>query len=207
MSFRGFLAFATLLVCATTLSAQGNRAPAAGANAASVQATAPEGVAPSADYKIGADDVLSIVFWREKDLSGDVTVRPDGKITLPLLNELDAAGLTPEQLREKVRASAGKFVQDPEVTVLVKTMNSRRVFITGQVGKPGAYPLMGATTVLQLIAMAGGVSEYADAENISVMRTENGKATALRFNYKDVSKRKKLEQNVELKPGDTVIVP
>ena len=159
------------------------------------------------DYKIGTDDVLSIVFWREKDLSGDVTVRPDGKITLPLLNELDAAGLTPEQLREKVRESAGKFVQDPEVTVLVKTMNSRRVFITGQVGKPGAYPLMGATTVLQLIAMAGGVNEYADAENISVMRTENGKATALRFNYKDVSKRKKLEQNVELKPGDTVVVP
>jgi polysaccharide export outer membrane protein len=151
--------------------------------------------------------VLSIVFWREKDLSADVTVRPDGKITLPLINEIDAAGLTPEKLRARVIESASKFVQDPEATILVKAMNSRRVFITGQVSKPGPYLLTGSMTVLQLIAMAGGVLEYSDSENISVMRTESGKQTALRFNYKEVSKRKKLEQNVELKPGDTVVVP
>jgi polysaccharide export outer membrane protein len=156
---------------------------------------------------IGPDDVLTVVFWREKDLSGDVAVRPDGMITLPLLNDVKATGLTPEQLRDQLTRDAAKFVTDPTVTVVVKTINSRKVFITGMISKPGPYALTGPTTVMQLIAMAGGVHEFADAKNISIIRVENGRQVAIRFNYKDVKKRKNLKQNIELKPGDTIIVP
>jgi len=170
-------------------------------------ATVPTGVAPPPGYVIGSDDQLSIVFWREKDLSTDTTVRPDGKISIPLLNDVEATGLTPEQLRARIFEAAGKFVEDPTVTVVVKQINSRKVFITGQVPKPGPYYLGAPTTVLQLLAMAGGINEYADSEHIAILRTINGKATSLTFNYKDVSKRKNLQQNIELMPGDTVIVP
>jgi polysaccharide export outer membrane protein len=167
----------------------------------------PTGVAAPADFVIGPNDVLTIVFWRDKDMSTDVSVRPDGKISLPLLNDVQAAGLTPEELRVQITAAAARLVEDPTVSVVVKEINSRKVFITGQVAKPGTYPLTGPTTVLQLIAMAGGVLEYADAKNITIMRTENGKPVSFSFNYKDVTKRKNLKQNIELKPGDTIIVP
>jgi polysaccharide export outer membrane protein len=159
------------------------------------------------DYVIGADDVLAIIFWREQDLSSEVAVRPDGKISLPLLNDIQASGLTPEQLRGNITQAANRYVAEPAVTVVVKAINSRKVYITGQVGKPGPYPLSGATTVLQLIAMAGGVQEYAKDERIVVMRTENGRTVSHKFNYKQVSQGKNLQQNVELKPGDTIIVP
>ncbi len=169
--------------------------------------TAPVGVAAPPDYTIGPNDVLTVVFWRDKDMSGDVSVRPDGKISLPLVNDVQAAGLTPEQLRQQLTTAAARFVDDPTVTVVVKEINSRRAFITGQVAKPGPYPLSGPTTVLQLIAMAGGVLEYADSKHIVVMRTESGGPVSFTFNYKDVLKRKNLQQNIELKPGDTIIVP
>jgi polysaccharide export outer membrane protein len=165
------------------------------------------GVTPPADYVIGPSDVLIIAFWREKDLSTEAMVRPDGRISLPLLNDVVAAGLTPEQLRESLMKQAQRFVEDTNVTVVVKQINSRWVFVTGQVSKPGPYPLAGPTTVLQLIAMAGGVLEYADAKNIVVMRNENGKPSNFRFNYKDVVRQKNLKQNIILKPGDTVVVP
>ncbi len=165
-------------------------------------------VVPPAGYVIGPDDVLQVQFWREKDMSSEVTVRPDGMISLPLLNEVQAAGLTPEQLRDKVNELAKKFLQeDPTVTVVIKAINSRKVFITGSVGRPGTYPLTAPTTVLQLIAMAGGLAEFADKSNIAIMRPENGKLVRYMFNYKDVAKGKNLSQNIELKPGDTVIVP
>lgn len=189
--------------CATDAAlAQGT--PAASRNAAPA---IPAGAAVPADYVIGPDDVLTIYFWREKEMSGDVAVRPDGRISLPLLNDIDAAGLTPEELRVRVTEAANTLIEDPTVTVVVKQINSRKVFITGQVGKPGPYPLSGPTTVVQLIAMAGGVAEYADDKNISIVRVENGKQVSLRFNYDEVKKRKKLEQNILLKPGDTIIVP
>lgn len=167
----------------------------------------PAGVPLPSDYVIGPDDVLTVIFWREKDLSGDVAVRPDGRISLPLLNDVDAAGLTPEQLRARLTEAADKLLEEPTVTVVVKQINSRKVFITGQVAKPGPYPLGGPTTVVQLIAMAGGVLEYADDKNISIMRVENGRQVSLRFNYDEVKKRKNLQQNIALKPGDTIIVP
>jgi len=147
------------------------------------------------------------VFWREKDLSADVVVRPDGLISLPLLNDVAAAGLTPEQLRVNITRGAGKFVEEPTVSVVVKAINSRKVFVTGQVGKPGPYPLSGPTTVLQLIATAGGVAEYAKKSEILVIRKENDKQLTFPFNYDGVMKGKNLNQNIELKPGDTVIVP
>jgi polysaccharide biosynthesis/export protein len=173
--------------------------------AAAAPATAPAVTPP--DYVIGVDDSLDVVFWQEKEMSASVAVRPDGKISLPLLNEIQAAGRTPEELRAAVTEAASKFVEGPTVTVVVKAINSRKVFITGQVGKPGPYPLIDATTVLQLISMAGGLAEYADSEQIRIVRTENGKTIAQRFNYKDVSKGKNLTQNILLKPGDTIVVP
>jgi polysaccharide export outer membrane protein len=183
-----------------------DRATAAAATAAP---TAPRATtAPSPGYVIGADDVLSILFWRDKDLSApEVTVRPDGKVTLPLLNDLQAAGLTPDQLRDAIAEAARKYVEDPNPTVIVKEIKSRKVFITGQVEKAGPYPLNGATSILQLIATAGGLRDFADGKNISLMRTENGKPVVYEFNYQDVLKKKNLRQNIELKPGDVVVVP
>jgi polysaccharide export outer membrane protein len=150
---------------------------------------------------------LSVVFWRDKDMSADVVVRPDGRVTLPLVSDVMAAGLTPEQLRDRIREEAAKYVEDPNVTVVVKQINSRKVFISGMVGRPGAYALSGAITVLQMLTMAGGVNEFADDSKIIIMRSENGKQRALKFNLKDVKKGKNLQQNIELKPGDTIVVP
>jgi polysaccharide biosynthesis/export protein len=158
-------------------------------------------------YVIGPADVLSIVFWRDKDMSADVTVRPDGKITLPLLNEVAAGGYTPEQLRTRIAEAASAFVEEPNLTIVVKEVRSRNVFITGNVAKPATYPLTGEMTVLQLIAVSGGLLEYADAKNIVVIRSENGRPQYLKFNYKDVVRQKSVAQNVVLKPGDTVVVP
>jgi polysaccharide export outer membrane protein len=171
-------------------------------------------VVPPPDYVIGTDDVLAVVFRREKDMSADVVVRPDGKITLPLLNDIQATGLTPEQLREKVTEEARRLVEEPSVTVMVKQINSRKVFITGQVSKPGAYPFGTRMTVLQLIAMSGGLGEFAKGKDILILRENPGAAgrpgappTTFRFNYDDVRKGKNLASNIDLKPGDTVIVP
>ena len=159
------------------------------------------------DYVIGAEDALSVVFWRDKELSADVIVRPDGKISLPLLNDVMAVGLTPEQLAGELMKAATKYIEDPTASVIVKEIRSRRVYILGQVGKPGPYPLTSDMTVLQLIAIAGDVLEYADSKDITITRMEGGKESRFKFNYKDVLKGKKLEQNILLKPNDTVIVP
>jgi polysaccharide biosynthesis/export protein len=173
---------------------------------ATVVPPAPAVVVPG-DYTIGPDDILSVVFWRDKEMSADVVVRPDGRVTLPLVNDVVAGGLTPEQLRDRIREEAAKYVEDPNVTVVIKQINSRKVFISGMVGRPGAYPLSGAITVLQMLSMAGGVNEFADDKKIIIMRAENGKQRALKFNLRDVKKGKNLQQNIELKPGDTIVVP
>jgi polysaccharide export outer membrane protein len=165
------------------------------------------GVEVPNQYIIGPGDVLGVVFWREKELSGDVAVLPDGRITLPLINEVSAAGLTPEQLRSKLIEAARQFVTDPTATVVVRQVNSRRVFVTGMVAKPGQYPLYQTMTVLQLIATAGGLLEYAKGEDIVIIRTENTHIVSYSFNYKEVTKKKNLHQNIDLKPGDTVVVP
>ncbi|NOT28696.1 MAG: sugar transporter [Acidobacteria bacterium] len=203
---------ATILVLATS-GASGVMAQAPAAEAAAQTPAAPGppdlpvGVVPPAGYVIGAEDVLGVVFWREKDLSVDAAVRPDGMVTVPLLNDIQAAGLTPDQLRERIRTGAAKFVEDPTVTVVVKAINSRKVFIMGLVARPGQYPLTQPTSVMQLIALAGGLQEYADSKKIFIMRTENGEQVAKPFNYQDVLNRKNLTQNINLAPGDTIVVP
>jgi polysaccharide export outer membrane protein len=151
--------------------------------------------------------VLSIVYWKDKDMSADAKVRPDGRIALPLINEVQAAGLTPEQLHQRLTEESKKYMEDANITVVVREINSRKAFITGEVNKPGPYPLIAPTTVLQLISIAGGLHEYADSKKILIVRNENGRPTSYPFNYKDVISRKNLRQNIELKPGDTVIVP
>jgi polysaccharide export outer membrane protein len=167
----------------------------------------PQGVPLPADYVIGPEDLLGVVFWRDEDMTADVVVRPDGKITLPLINDVQAAGLTPDELRGRITEAAKEYLEAPTVSVVVKEIHSRRVFITGMVNKPGAYPLTTPTTVLQLLSLAGGLQEFASSKNIMIMRTEDGDQTAMKFNYKDVRQGKNLEQNILLKPGDTVVVP
>ena len=191
-------------MAAASVGAQGpvpqSRQPAAGAPA-TASAALPTG------YVIGADDVLSIVFWSDKGMSADVVVRPDGMISLPLLNDVKAAGLTPDQLRAVLDKAAAKYSKEPNAAVLVKTINSRKVHVLGNVAKPGTYPLTGEMSVLQLIALAGGLQEYADSKHIVIMRKEGETDRTFKFNYKDVIRQKNLSQNVTLKPGDTIVVP
>jgi polysaccharide export outer membrane protein len=194
------------LVLASTATAWAQR-PSAPAPAASSTPAAAAGTDLPRDYVIGNDDVLDIRFWKDENLSREVTVRPDGKIALELLKEVQAAGKTPEQLREQLMTEARRFIEDPSVAVIVKQINSRRVYITGLVQKPGAYPLTSSMTVLQLISVAGGLTEFAKGKEIVVMRTENGAPLSYPFNYEDIRKGKRLFQNVTLKPGDTVVVP
>lgn len=203
MKLRTAFCLALILPAMAVASSAAPQAPAASPAASIPPATTPL----PAGYVIGPDDLLSVVFWRDKDMSAEVVVRPDGKISLPLLNDVVAAGLTPEQLRVQITEAAGKLLAEPSATVVVKEIHSRKVYITGNVGKPGTYPLSGDMTVLQLIALAGGLAEYADAKNIVIMRTEGGQAQSFKFNYKDVVKQKNVQQNILLKPGDTVVVP
>lgn len=208
---KGLVAVALAVASGLPHAAYGQTKPAAAqpkpvAADRSSDATA-TGVSVPADYVIGPEDVLGVLFWREQEMSGDVAVRPDGMITLPLVGDVRASGLRPETLRDAIKQAAGKYLTDANVTVVVRQVNSRKVFITGQVTTPGAFPLAGPRTVMQVIALAGGIAEYADAEHISIMRTEQGRTRVFKFNYKDVSRGKKLEQNILLMPGDTVVVP
>lgn len=164
-------------------------------------------VATEPGFTIGPEDLLGVFVWREAEVSGDVAVRPDGMVTLPLIRDVKAAGLTPNELADRIQEALREFITDPSVTVVVRQMNSRKVFITGEVAKPGAYPLASPMTVMQLIAIAGGINEFAEANGISVMRVEAGKTKTFKFEYKDVARGKKPEQNIVLKPGDTVVVP
>ena len=196
---------ATLSAQATPAAPQKIGVPAAAPRAAGLGPVAAITLPP--EFVIGPNDTLSVLFWRDKDMSADVVVRPDGNITLPLLNDIQAAGLTPDQLRERILVEARRYIEDPSPTVVVKEINSRKMFITGMVEKPGPYPITGPTTVLQLIAIAGGLKEFADGKNILVMRNDGGRQVAYSFDYKELLKGKNLRQNIELKPGDTVVVP
>jgi polysaccharide biosynthesis/export protein len=216
------LSFAIACLVSSTLAAQTSQKPApqpppssrdaAPAKPSTAAAGQPVpgvqgGIAAPPDYVIGADDILEVIVWREKDLSTDVKVRPDGKVSLPLLNDLQATGLTPEQFRKVVTEAAAKFVADPNVTIIVKQINSRMVFVMGEVVKPGTYPLTAPTTVLQMLALAGGPTTFAKKDEIGVVRTVDGKTTRFKFNLQEVARGLKMEQNVMLRPGDTVFVP
>jgi polysaccharide export outer membrane protein len=169
------------------------------------RAQAPE--APSdSDYVIGADDVLRISVWKELDLSETLPVRPDGKISMPLLNDIPAAGLTPLQLKDSITEKLKKFIADPRVTVVVTAMNSRRIFVSGEVVHTGPMTLLPHMTMLQALSQAG-FTQFANLKGIYLLRTENGKQQKIPFNYKEVIKGNHPEQNIILKPGDTLVVP
>lgn len=179
----------------------------------SLTAQTPAQPAPAAaadlpsDYVIGPEDVLGIVFWREAELSGDVTVRPDGRITLPVIGELVAAGVRPDVLQKQITELASKYINDPNVAVVVRTINSRKIYVTGRVADPGTFDLRGSMTVMQALAMAGGLTEYANGKNITILRKGPERTEVLKFNYRDVARGRNLEQDVVLRPGDTVVVP
>jgi len=159
------------------------------------------------NYVIGAQDVLDINVWKEPDVSRTVPVRPDGKISLPLLNDVQAAGLTPAQLAAQVTDSLKKYVTNPQVTVIVTVINSQRVYILGEVTRPGAFPLLPGMSVLQALSSAGGFTQFAKVKSIFVRRFENGKEEKFPFNYREVIGGKKPEQDILLKAGDTIVVP
>jgi len=158
-------------------------------------------------YVIGAQDVLDISVWKDPELTRQVPVRPDGKISLPLLNDVQAAGLTPEQLRDQIATGLKKFMADPVVTVIVSQINSQRVYVTGEVVRAGAYPLLPQMTILQAISSAGGFTQFANTKRIFMFRTVDGKQVNFPFDYRDVIHGKNTAENVELKAGDTIVVP
>jgi len=159
-------------------------------------------------FVIGPDDVLAVNVWKEPDISRSVPVRSDGKISLPLVGELQAGGQTPNQLQKEIATRLESYISEPEVTVMVQEVRSQRFNILGQVTKPGSYLLTNSAKVLDAIAMAGGFRDFAKKKSIYVLRpTVGGGQSRLPFNYPEVIRGKNPEQNIELKPRDTVIVP
>jgi polysaccharide export outer membrane protein len=159
------------------------------------------------NYSIAPEDVLTIDVWKEPEISRTVPVRRDGKISLPLLNDLQAAGLTPTQLGAEIVEKLRATIVHPQVTVIVAQMSNLRIYILGQVNRGGAYPLVPDMTVMQALSIAGGFTPYANVKKVHVMRKENGADKIYPVNCKEVISGRKTEQNIHLKPGDTIVVP
>lgn len=159
------------------------------------------------DYSIGPQDVLNISVWKEPEVSRTVPVRPDGKISLPLLDDVQAAGLTPMQLASLIAERLRKYLTAPQVTVIVTEINSKRIYILGEVSRAGAYPLFPNMTVLEALSSAGGFTQFANLKKIYVLRDERGRKVKYPVNYKEVVTGNKPEQNILLKAGDTIVVP
>lgn len=200
------LGIAAALTCALMIPAQGQKSDQA-ASAKSNETTQHQPANTDPNYVIGGQDVLDISVWKEPDLTRSVPVRPDGKISLPLLNDVQAAGLTPSQLAAQITESLKKFVTNPQVTVIVSAINSQRVYILGEVNRAGAYPLLPQMNVLQALSSAGGFTQFANPKKIYVMRTTNGKQEKYPFNYNNVIKGKDADENIVLLPGDTIVIP
>jgi polysaccharide export outer membrane protein len=169
--------------------------------------TAPAAATTDPSYVIGPEDMLDISVWKEPDVSRVVPVRPDGRISLPLINDVQAAGLSPQQLAGSVAEKLRKYLNEPQVTVIVTAINSQRIFVVGEVLRAGAFPMLPGMTVLQALSSAGGFTTFADVKKIHVMRLRNGKHVELPFNYREVLKGDSAEQNIKLEPGDTIVVP
>jgi len=159
------------------------------------------------NYIIGPEDELIVNVWKEADLSRSVPVRPDGKISLPLLNDVQASGLTPMQLGSEVTTRLRKFIAEPQVTIIVSRVNSQRIYIVGEVNHAGAFPLVPNMTVLEALSSAGGCSPFAKQTKIYILRLENGQEVRRPFNFKEVLSGQRMEQNFLLKAGDTIVVP
>jgi Periplasmic protein involved in polysaccharide export len=154
-------------------------------------------------YKIGPEDILMIRVWRENELSGPVAVRPDGLITLPLIGDVQAGGLTPEELKDALTQKLSTLINEPRVMVSVQAVRSKKYYITGEVMRSGAYPLVSPITVLEALSNAGGFREFANLKKIVIIRGNE----RLKFNYKEVIAGKNLEQNIQIQNGDHIVVP
>ena len=210
MTRRPSILFTGLLVLSlgTSVRAHQDTNPGKTNSASATAAATPASAASTdADYKIGPQDVLRIDVWKENEISRTTPVRPDGRISLPLLNDVQAAGLTPTQLAGVITDGLKKYITNPQVTVGVTEINSRRVYVTGEVTKPGAFPLLPGMTVLQAVTSSGGFTQFAKTKAIYVLRTEEGKQVRHPFNYKEVVSGKKPELNILLQPGDVIVVP
>ena len=171
--------------------------------------TANHGTVPFADsdYHVGPGDVIEISVWKEPEASSAVVIRPDGKISVPLINDLSVDGKSPMEIQTMITERLSPFIKMPNVTVSVKAINSKKVFVLGEVARTGAFQITQPTTVLQILTEAGGLLPFARQNSIYVLRLENGKQAKLPFRYKDVVKGERIEQNILLRPGDTVVVP
>ena len=198
------LKLAALVVAALAIGA-----PCAWAQESSAASAEQKGdaVVPREEFAIGADDVVAVLVWGEKEFTGDLIVRPDGFITVPLLNDVAAAGKTPAQLKADLEALLKAYIKAPNVTVTVKQINSRKVSITGKVFKAGSYSLLAPMRTLDLIALAGGLTPAADARHLSLLRTERGARVYLPIDYEDLSRGIRVWQDIVLRPGDVLIVP
>jgi len=176
-------------------------------DATTSKANNPVSTATDAEYVIGPQDVVRIDVWKEPEVSRTIPVRPDGKVSLPLLNDIQASGLTALQLGKAIREGLTKYMTNPEVTVTVAEINSRRIYITGEVARAGAFPLLPNMTVLQALSSAGGFTLFAKRTSIYVLRNEGGKQVKHPFNYKEVVKGKNQDENILLQPGDVIVVP
>ena len=208
MKLRWTVVVAAALLTAVSVLAQGaaQDASQAAGTASDSSATAPASSQGGSSYVIGAGDNLHVAVWKEADLTATLPVRPDGKISLPLLNDVQAAGLTPQQLADSITEKLKKFVADPRVTVVVTEINSKRIYLVGEVTHTGAMPMLPNMTVLQALSSAG-LSQFANTKRIYVLRTENGKQEKLPVDYHKLIKGQQIERNYVLKPGDTIVVP
>jgi len=199
---------ATFCFCLGSFAQSTSAVPAVTSRSVSSLDGANTSPATAADYQIGADDILAINVWKEPDLCRTVPVRPDGKITMPLLGELQASGRTPRRLQQEIQQGLQAYISVPEVTVTVQEVRSLKFNIVGQIMKPGSYPLSESTTVLDAIAQAGGLGIYAKSNAIYVLRLRpDGSSVQLPFHYKQVLKGSNLSQNIKLQPRDTIVVP
>jgi polysaccharide biosynthesis/export protein len=198
--------FASLLFAVGALAQQSSVSPAVSERPGSQPAPA-TAAAANPDYKIGPQDVIRVDVWKEPEITRTIPVRPDGKISLPLLNDVQAAGLTSEQLAGVIRDALTKYITSPQVTVTVTEINSRRVYCTGEVTRPGAMALLPNMTALQAISSCGGFTQFAKLKGIYILRTEHGEQVQHPFNYKEVVKGKRPQDNILLQPGDVIVVP
>jgi polysaccharide export outer membrane protein len=162
---------------------------------------------PAPSYQMGPGDLVRVFIWKETELTQDLVVMPDGRITFPLIGEIQAQGKTVTELKAVISEKLKKYVTAPEVTVIVRESNSRQIYTIGRVIRPGPYPLGAGMTVLQALSLAGGFAEWAEERNIKIVRRENGKEIQLPFNYKEYISGKNLEQNILLRPSDTIVIP
>src|SRR5438045_3762203 len=207
------IGIAALFSCQISAQGQGQNARdnAKSTQTASIAKTsgdvAPTGSKAGPEYVIGPDDVLDVSVWKEPELTRTLQVRPDGKISMPLLNDVQAAGFTANQLSQSIGEKLKKYLTAPQVTIILTQVNSQRVYVIGEVTRPGAYPVLPGMTILQAISSAGGLTQFANGKKIFLRRNENNNQAKNPFSYKDVLDGRRVEENLPVKAGDTIVVP